>query len=53
MSELDQHRQSYLLNRLEGWQVFITCCDPATLRLLDKGSVFEMRGGICTQLNEG
>lgn len=45
MSELDTHRQSYLLNRLEGWQVFITCCDPATLRLLDKGSVFEMAAG--------
>lgn len=27
LSELDPSRQSYLLNKLEGLQVFITCCD--------------------------
>jgi len=45
MSELDASRQDYLLNRLEGWQVFITCCDPGPLRLLSRGSVFHMSNG--------
>ena len=29
MSELDVSRQDYILNHIEGWQVFITCCEPA------------------------
>ncbi len=45
MSELDRTRQEYLLNKLDGWQVFITCCDPSPLQLLDKGSVFYMESG--------
>ena len=45
MSELDASRQDYLLNKLEDWQVFITCCDPSPLRLLNKGSVFGMSAG--------
>lgn len=28
LSELDPSRQSYLLNKLGGLQVFITCCEP-------------------------
>lgn len=28
MSELDPARQRYLLDKLQGMQVFITCCDP-------------------------
>ena len=27
LSELDASRQNYLLNKLEGLQVFITCCE--------------------------
>lgn len=46
MSELDASRQDYLLNRLDGWQVFITCCDPGPLRLLNRGCVFSMKNGI-------
>ena len=45
MSELDAGRQEYLLNRLGGWQVFITCCDPSPLRLMDKGKVFGIENG--------
>lgn len=45
MSELDASRQEYLLNRLDGWQVMITCCDPAPLRLMDKGAVWMMDKG--------
>lgn len=50
MSELDASRQRYLLNKLEGWQVMITCCDPAPLKLMDKGSVWNMAGGVITKV---
>lgn len=49
MSELDRYRQSYLLNRLEDWQVYITCCDPDPLSLLDKGRIFNVSGGKVRQ----
>ncbi len=49
MSELDASRQEFLLNRLDGWQVFITCCDPAPLRLMDRGSVFHVENGSVEQ----
>ena len=45
MSELDAGRQDYLLNRMNGWQVFITCCDPHPILRLASGSCFEMNGG--------
>lgn len=45
MSELDETRQSYLMNHLEGWQVFITCCDPSALTRLTDGRVFRMENG--------
>lgn len=45
MSELDKSRQEYLLNRLSGWQVFITCCDAAPVRLMDAGRIFCVRDG--------
>ena len=45
MSELDETRQSYLMNHLEGWQVFITCCDPSTLTRLTDGRIFRMENG--------
>jgi len=50
MSELDSSRQDFLLNRLQGWQVFITCCDPGPLRLLDSGSIFRVESGRVEQI---
>jgi len=50
MSELDASRQDFLLNRLQGWQVFITCCDPGPLRLLDSGSIFRVESGQVEQV---
>ncbi len=51
MSELDASRQDFLLNRLKGWQVFITCCDPGPLRLLDSGSIFRVESGVVEQVS--
>lgn len=45
MSELDGLRQDYLLNHMEGWQVFISCCDPHTVKGLDQGRVIEIEDG--------
>ena len=45
MSELDRERQDYLLNHLQGQQVFITCCDPDTVDLMESGMRFRVDGG--------
>ena len=41
LSELDMNRRDYLLNRLEGFQVFITCCDE----VITSSKVFRISGG--------
>lgn len=45
MSELDEGRQSFILNYLDNWQVFITCCDPSQLLRSKKGKAFEITNG--------
>lgn len=45
MSELDQSRQDYLLNHLQGRQVFITCCSPETVSLMEAGRRFMVKEG--------
>lgn len=50
MSELDESRQDYLMNHLDGWQVFITCCDPSAIGRLSDGSVFKMENGSLQQV---
>lgn len=46
MSELDQQRQDYLLNHLHGRQVFITCCSPETVGLMETGMRFRVESGM-------
>ena len=45
MSELDPSRQDYILNHLTGWQVFITCCDPAAIVRSTGGAAFKVSAG--------
>lgn len=45
MSELDVSRQNYILNHIKNWQVFITCCDPNSVKNLKYGKAIEMRKG--------
>ncbi len=45
MSELDISRQDYILNHIKNWQVFITCCDPNTIKNLKEGKSFEIEKG--------
>lgn len=49
MSELDDSRQDYILNHINNWQVFITCCEPSSVLKSKNGKIYEMRGGkICS-----
>lgn len=45
MSELDNNRQDYLLNHLYNRQVFITCCSPETVNLMERGKTFYVKNG--------
>ena len=45
LSELDEKRQEYVLNRIEGGQIFITCCENDRLDSLLSGKVFHIRDG--------
>ena len=44
-SELDPRRQEYVLNRIAGGQVFITCCENDRLDALLSGRVYHIREG--------
>ena len=45
LSELDPKRQEYVLNRISGGQVFITCCENDRLDRLQAGRLFHIRPG--------
>ena len=46
LSELDPKRQEFVLNRINGGQVFITCCEDDRLSALLSGKVFHIQNGI-------
>ena len=48
LSELDPRRQEFVLNRIGGGQVFITCCEDDRLGGLLQGKVFHTQGGRLT-----
>lgn len=48
LSELDPRRQEFVLNRIGGGQVFITCCEDDRLGGLLNGRVFHTQGGKLT-----
>ena len=45
LSELDGKRQSFVLNRIRGGQVFITGCEEEKLEGLEGGKTFHIRNG--------
>ncbi len=45
LSELDPHRQEFVLNRIADGQVFITCCEDDRLERLLGGKVFHVEHG--------
>lgn len=51
MSELDNSRQDYILNHIDGWQVFLTCCEPSDIlrSKSETGKMIEIEGGkLCS-----
>ena len=45
LSELDAKRQAFVLNRIRGGQVFITCCEEEKLEGLEGGRAFHINDG--------
>ena len=45
LSELDPRRQAFVLNRIQGGQIFITCCEEDKLEGLEGGKAFHIRQG--------
>ena len=45
LSELDAKRQDFVLNRIRGGQVFISCCEDERLSTLLSGKVFHVKQG--------
>ena len=49
LSELDPRRQEFVLNRIAGGQVFITCCEDDRLPQMLGGKVFHVKQGCVHQ----
>lgn len=48
LSELDKKRQDFVLNHIDGGQVFITCCEEELAHRINTGKIFYINnGGIC------
>ena len=45
LSELDNKRQDFLLNKVENYQVFVTCCEESNKQQLKNGRVFYIENG--------
>ena len=45
LSELDPRRQEFVLNRISGGQVFITCCEEDRLESMLGGKVLHVENG--------
>jgi DNA replication and repair protein RecF len=45
LSELDAKRQHFVLNRIKGGQIFITCCEEEKLEGLEGGRAFHIKSG--------
>ena len=45
LSELDRRRQEFVLHRITGGQVFITCCGDDGLEGLSQGAIFHVQNG--------
>lgn len=50
LSELDHRRREFVLNRIGGGQVFITCCEDDGIEKLTGGNTFHIKNGMLTHL---
>lgn len=51
LSELDPSRQEFVLRRLKGFQVFVTCCDRVSAMRFGEGKIFYVENGKITEEN--
>ena len=51
LSELDEFRRDYVLNKIVGGQVFITCCDRSTVNIQKRGKTFYVENGKICEVN--
>ena len=51
LSELDELRRDYVLNKIVGGQVFITCCDRSTVDIQKRGKTFYVENGKICEVN--
>ena len=49
LSELDNKRQDFLLNKVEDYQVFVTCCEESNKEQLKRGKVFYIENGVISE----
>ena len=49
LSELDHKRQDFLLNKVENYQVFVTCCEESNKEQLKNGKIFYVNNGEITE----
>ena len=52
LSELDSRRQEFLLNKIFDRQVFISCCEAASVERLKGGRLFEVKKGVVSQADK-
>ena len=45
LSELDARRQAFVLNHIQGGQIFITCCEEDRLESMLGGKVLHVENG--------
>jgi DNA replication and repair protein RecF len=45
LSELDENRQNYIINHIEGKQVILTCCEQKLFKKLKDGKIFQIEDG--------
>ena len=49
LSELDEHRQHFILNHIVNSQIFITCCNINDVKELASGKVWNVKDGVFTE----
>lgn len=52
MSELDDYRKSYMVDKIKNRQVFITSCDFGVAERFEKGKLFKVEQGKVTEVND-
>lgn len=51
LSELDSKRQDFLLNKIDSYQTFVTCCEESNKEQLKKGKIFSIQNGVISDVS--